>query len=496
MERGEKCDSSITFENDMFDNVEGSILRYHVNDRTISKRLYWEIVQSNPALQNNLGYRRLFAYLALGPHMNGKGKGTILVPHTELARMAGKQPKKFLARQFLEDFKRDVLPALEYSRYSAKDGICRAILNTGIDELLQQRLCEDNDNERAYIGSGKAFNRSNQRTLYQHQLQLNQIRLESALYKDQQMIGAYLHNLPLSLFNNLVEKNYYEAWSVTKQLKLDNEEDRQRLHINLQAIRDMPFPFYHPVGNNARLFSSGLTTIKKEVRQALCKGLIDLDLSSCQCAIAAGMWQINSIQKILRSGGSIWDTIFDYMEIEQGLRGIAKPILKEALYSLMYGKHPSNVEGDITKAFQGYARKGQKVKWVAHTAIPKEKRFIDCPVVVDLITAIGQAKQDILRDGGYNGAYGYLPYGENEDINSFLSCVMQSYELSIIASCFKLAMQRKDFRIVLYQYDGITVEILRKDRASSILAAIQEKSKQKALSLGIVTSLASSEVAA
>lgn len=70
--------------------------------------------------------------------------------------------------------------------------------------------------------------------------------------------------------------------------------------------------------------------------------------------------------------------------------------------------------------------------------------------------------------------------------------VVQSYELAIVATCFEVARERKDFQVVLYQYDGVTIKVAkndRPDRVASVLNAIQQKASQKAQSMGIYTTL-------
>lgn len=46
------------------------------------------------------------------------------------------------------------------------------------------------------------------------------------------------------------------------------------------------------------------------------------------------------------------------MEIPEELRAITKPILKQAVYSIMYGMHASNAEGYVTLEFSGQTLKG------------------------------------------------------------------------------------------------------------------------------------------
>ncbi|EFH87204.1 hypothetical protein [Ktedonobacter racemifer] len=156
----------------------------------------------------------------------------------------------------------------------------------------------------------------------------------------------------------------------------------------------------------------------------------------------------------------------------------------------------SNVEGQVTLELGGKTLKGKgenrhAVK-VNRPVIPKVKRFDDNPLIADLLQAIKLTKEEIIEDGGYNGAYGFIEYDGEEDIDSYLCRVIGSYELAIIASCFELARERGDFQVVLYQYDGVTIKLAkndRPDRVASVLSAIQQRASQTAQSFGIYTTL-------
>lgn len=362
--------------------VTASIAHFSVPiaDRTIGKTLYREIVNKHPALKKNIAYRRLFSYLALGPHRLDEDTQNILLSRRQLARMMEIHPKKMNGSAFLKIFKQDVLPGLVWSGYSAEGGKCRAILKTGIDEFLQAHLWEDEEKERIYFLEQKSYNRANEQERYKATKYMHQTLYAQMGNKDQRLIAGYLHNLPYTYFKRLVTSHYREAKQVIEALEC-TENDRTNLRQSLYALRDFPMPFYHLSGDNMRLYSDGgLPMVKKEIRKVLCQGLIELDLVSCQCAIAAGIWNIDSINIVLQRGGSYWDAILTYMQVPEKLRPLAKPILKEATYSLMYGKKASHVERYVTRGFKGYAGKNNRVYSQGAVSIPKARKFTSCPL--------------------------------------------------------------------------------------------------------------------
>lgn len=282
---------------------------YRVKRRTVGDSLYKEIVQTYPPLRGNPTYRRLFRYIVLQHHPD---REAIPVPHKLLADIAKIHPRKLKGERLLEDFKRDVLPGMTYSGYSADNHKCRVILETGIDDFLQRRLDQDNEVKRRDMESGKVYNRSRQKEVHAIRLEANNTLVEATLCDNEAMREVHramlndLNNLPLPLFQGLADGHYNEAWSVASELSYENESKRRKLQLELQAVRDMPKPFYHPVGQHARFYSSGgLPTIEKEVRRAFFpkeEGYVELDIACCQFAIGAGLWQLESIQEILQAG--------------------------------------------------------------------------------------------------------------------------------------------------------------------------------------------------
>lgn len=434
-------------------------------DRTVSKKLYNYIIEKHPALRERGDYRRLFTYLALGPYMRDEDTGAILVPAPMLAGFQGKAGAylsgNYNAKRFLEDYKRDVAPSFSYSRHSKRAGKCRAVIDRGINDVLESLLNHE-DSERRYFVSGKVFNPTNQ-ILYASQYKA-EVQANTYLYKDQRLIAEYLNSKPLSLYKKQVEEHYIEALLETK-----GREERR----DLEFIRDMPQPFYRTIGNNPRLFSllpCSLVTIRKEIRRALCKGWIELDLSNCQAAIIAGVWKIERLHSLLQSGRSLWEYLYSELAIPPHLQEDVKPVLKKAVYALINGIDEAVIEWllskEIGKRRDELLKQGREYDSPALTQrgrelanLERDRRFTECPMIADILEARAQAQARIIENRGCYGAYGWVLFdGETEELRTFVSRVLQSYELSLIASCFEVASARKDFAIMLYQFDGFSID--------------------------------------
>jgi hypothetical protein len=458
--------------------TEDSISHYNLlswRDRTLTKQEYNDVIENRPVLRSKPGYMPYFAYLALHP-IYEKDTGYIISPHTLIAKYQGKRPKHSNADAFLQAFKHDVLPSLCYTNYSKDAKRCRVITYTGIAHLVQD-IAQNPSRDRVYLDGAKQ-NYRNQLEAHKRQLDAAKKDMEQAPYELQKTIGSYLHNLPFSLFRDLVNENFDRAWEVA--LMIENEKGQQEALQHLQAIWDLPMPYYHTKGRQPRLYTQGYTlvTVNSPVRRALLGGgLVEFDLTASNIAIVATVWGIKSIQAIFKNEQPFWTVLLTDMGIPKNQQAIAKPIVKEQTHSLCYGLPSFVAESRITKAFH-------------EQGITQEKTFQSCRFISDLLAAREQAVVSIKAKKGCDSAFGWEPYDGEEPINTFLSRIIGTYELAIIGACFNLAIeQEKDLRIVCYEYDGFTAQIKRKGRQERIIQDIQHAAKVAALDYGIYTSL-------
>jgi len=410
-------------------------------DRTLTESMYRQVLEEYPALQENEGYRRLFQYDAIGPWFRGKGSDYPIIDAKMLARFEGKltqfYARNYHALAFLKAYKRDVDPLFRWSRYSAQDGRARVILASGTRGITQQFL-EDRQEQRRWLMSGLKL--SEKTRIETDRAAHKDIDTRDSVFEDQYLVGEYLHNLPLSLFGRQVDKNYREAWEYA--MRYGNDQDL----ATLEAIRDLPKPYYHAVVPNARLFpTQGLGTIKSDIRHVLLRGWPELDLMNCQAAIIAGIWRIDSIQTLLASDYSFWAYLFDELGVPESRRDKkAKDALKKPVYGLINGMERGDLEKFAHWKLFGLTR-------------TNKTRFMDIPLIQDIAAAQAQAKADIENEGGAQTPYGWRAREEDTSINSFLTFITESYELRLIAAAFEVAKERQDFSIALYQYDGLTI---------------------------------------
>src|SRR5207247_3734162 len=56
-----------------------------------------------------------------------------------------------------------------------------------------------------------------------------------------------------------------------------------------------------------------------------------------QFAICASLWQVPDLLDFLGTGQNLWSYLFDALNVSSEARELAKPVFKEAIYSICYG---------------------------------------------------------------------------------------------------------------------------------------------------------------
>lgn len=158
------------------------------------------------------------------------------------------------------------------------------------------------------------------------------------------------------------------------------------------------------------------------------RGCLELDLKNCQLDIVAAIFKVESVKAFLRTGKSFWTEMLEWL-------GLPKKAIKKALYNLIYGMHPSHV-----MCFLREDLCEQSIYYMDNT-------FLDHPLVIDVANAIKQAKIDIVAKGGMMSEYGWAKLEghdiKSHEIDSFLSCCIQTYELKMIAGATKYSRQSR-----------------------------------------------------
>lgn len=448
-------------------NAEEELKRLRIKQNTISRKLAMEIFETNEAFRTDPRKRHFFLYLARGYHIIDQRTGLIATPYEVVAAIIGEDPEHCQTGRFFREYKK-AAPGFDYQEYNSQKNLCRQIISTGIEHQVEENYSVQN---RIYVETWKAVTRKSRM-----EATATMKRVAKRLVfpcKDSEFIAHYHLGQSLVDFLDPLEQNLEAAIKVAKT------KSPQQLALLLSTL-DSALPIYRPASLSSRVFAEGVQFFEKTVRKTSYPDWIDGDLVSCQLAVAASKLDIPTIREFLLSGKPVWKTFMDGMGIPEEKQAEAKPFVKIALYSIIFGKRKDRDERDLETELRTHK-------------IPFAVRFIDLPLIQDLIAAIRKAKQLIERDGGMQGAHGWLPVRAFKSADSHLATVIQSYETALIVPIYKLAVKEKKsnnatFDIMLNQHDGVSIKLRPGANKDKVLARIKTVVEKRAEELDIPTS--------
>ena len=244
----------------------------------------------------------------------------------------------------------------------------------------------------------------------------------------------------------------------------------------LRAIEDQPQPFYQPSvrGRTDRIFplNPSVLLLPGPLRRTLTEGAgwIDLDLTSAHLAIAAFLWDVDSVRDFLGAGGNAWNELMSSL----GLGGLTpadpaydevKDVLKTGTYCTVYGMTPPALKGRFTKAM--------KELDIALAGVD----FASCWIVRDLLDARDQQYEQVYLAGEAEtptGIRAALGAHTGIEARNVLATVAQSYEATLMKPILEYEAKHlnaaacagspPDFRVMLWQHDGCSVRFWRRQK--------------------------------
>lgn len=251
----------------------------------------------------------------------------------------------------------------------------------------------------------------------------------------------------------------------------------------LRAFEDQPQAFYQPVEKSVRVFptSSGLLTMKKEVRRLLTSDWAEYDLRSAQLAICAALWQVDSVRVFLKEGGHIWQSLFEHMglDYERADRDMIKGPLKKAVYSLVFGMRRRGIARELSVRLAGRVHN-------------PARKFFSHPVIGALYKARGGALERISAEGGAQDCFGrWIALDANREgpERSVMAQLAQAAELQLLLPVLELARTTDQFDVMLWSHDGFSVAYRDASKRERWEAKLIEAVSRNAEALGIPTVL-------
>ncbi|WP_414530805.1 hypothetical protein [Nodularia chucula] len=468
--------------------------------RNLVKELY-------PGLGKNLNYWRFMRYLIFGA--KDKDTGYPLIDQATIAKAEGKLSllegsNSYCASEFLIKFQQEVMSeeTFSWSGWSFKDHKARVAtvkFPLELKEAIEQETYKMKVESRVYFDTGNKFSDKLQK------IDRELIKQEAITYfnfaaPEARVLLEYMNGVSVNNFTKVIAANFDAT--LLEAFKIEDPEKR-RVNIEiLNTIKDELQPFYKgsKQGNTVRIFpfNYSIPMLRKDLRKLITKGWYEFDLSSSQLAIVGKTWEIPEVQEFLQSKGKIWLDIINHYGIDAAeLKATdevkyeaIKKVLKDSLYSLIFGMGKQNLIDSLDEGLLPYGIKNAG------------KRFLSQPIMKALFTA-REARLEYLNNcdsvetifgkvltiKGGKKANGKPNSDRHECLRAIMAQQAQAVELYMLLPVVDLAKTTKDFVITIWQHDGFSVNFTDSSKKERWITKINEVVNQKAAELGVVTQL-------
>jgi len=452
-------------------------------DPVCSRALRDRILGEYGALASDKALRRLFAAVVFGSY-RCQETGWTLVPYAVLAGIAGKykqaQSRNFSGKAFLEAAQDRAFPGLEWVNHDKSRGLCRRIRTLGLATSLQQAILRELErpitelDDPVWFVSGKPWRAKPARRKRQRSQKHALARAEYELVKEGQ--GAvlpfpaeaydvlnHMNGLHQRMFTTSVRSGLDEALRLAASLP--DLRKRASALAALRTIQAHPRPLYQLSARrrSVRVFPAtvSLLTVPSDIRRALTRSWVEVDLRSSQLAIAAHQWGAPEVSAMLRDEHyDIWTDVAESFDLDTGSDawGEVKPAFKEALYSALFGMQMRSVKGRLTRRL---AR--SPLECLGSEAA---MRFAALPVVEEMVEYRDVRLNAIQESGGGTDCFGrFIPTSGPDECEdpvsprSVLAQLAQALELAIVYPAIQFAREKTDAHIVLWQHDGFSLAL-------------------------------------
>lgn len=412
-----------------------------------------DLINHYPAFCDRPDLISLFGHLIF-PILRDKATGDPLVSRELVARLVGKESElrghRFKSGPILNEL-RSVLGSevLTISPYSYVERYCRKTeltLPEPIAELLKAEFNGTQGDGVVELATGAAYRRPRRKDV-------RLVDVCSFINEDQALILNTLRQLPPNSFHAVRTR-------VAAARKFVNHNfTEKKLSHQLGVLRQIelePMPEYaiSETRTTARVFgaSAGLPYASSMVRQILCEGWYEVDITNCQLAIVAHLWDLPDIADFLQRHGSVWPSVLDHLGIdpcEPGC-GLVKKGCKELLYSAIFGMSKGNLMKSATKLLGGLLDNPKRIfdHWIFKTLLKQRQKMIT----------------KLMQERSASTVYGQcLTIEYMEDARRALAQQAQAFELKLIAEVYRFAQgKEKDMRILLHQHDGVSMKFARR----------------------------------
>ncbi|NEU82234.1 hypothetical protein [Nostoc sp. UIC 10630] len=467
-----------------------------------------DIIKANfPGIGKNISYWKFMRHLLFG--RRDKATGLPMISQRCIAKAEDKlnileNSNAYNASKFLVKFQSEVMSeeTFSWSNWNFKDGEARVALVEFPQEVIDAIESESYKimlEDRVYFDTGNKFSDKLQK------VDRELIKKEAYTYfnfssPEAQDLLEYMNNVPVNSFSKVVAANLDATF--LEALKIENPEKRHVQLEVLSTIRDELQPFYKPSGkgNTVRIFplNYSIPMLQKGLRKSITKGWYEFDLASSQLAIIGKTWEIPEVQEFLKSGGKIWADLIkhygidaaDLKKTDETKYEDIKAVLKDSLYSLIYGMCKNNLIAFLNEGLLPFGIKDAGKKFLTHPLMKslfevREAKIAELNESDTAETIFGK----VIKVVGGKTNDGKPTAARKECIRGIMAQQAQAVELYLLLPVLDLAKSTKDFVITLWQHDGFSVNFTDSSKSARWINKINQVVADRAYELGIITKL-------
>lgn len=461
--------------------------------KSISRTFRQFVLNKYPALNDNPPFLRFFRYLCFG-NFRDKQTKQLVVPTKKIAEEFFEIEYRchFKGLGALQQFQSEILPGLSWSQHEALSphswgGKARRITCNGFDaemqEALQQECLSPSEDQVDFV-TGEPYSRQDRyrdqaATTVAYENELSEYTLNGT----QRKILDYLRDINAGhLFLRKLGENSEAIEQAIHELEPDVRDIQYRI---LASVNQNPNVYYLPSSRErtCRLSPRGdsIAGLVKDVRRAATHGWWECDLRSSQFAILAAKLKAPVSQEFIATGGSLWRELYRSVSGEDTEPPhAAKAALKEAIYSLCFGKSRKNLKEFL--------------------ALHGMTRILKHAIFSELLELRSLWFEEIELAGGAPdvwGAWHAIDDANGRWAGSVGASVIQSVEMEIIAPIFDVAVRHGNadqFMVTLFQHDGCTVSFSAREKVPRAQAKLKKAVEDRARDLGVSTVLEFSQL--
>lgn len=474
--------------------------RVRLDHHVTSRAFHSVFVATYPGLRDHLPMMRMALYLLSSTWMDEDGSKVI--PARTIAELHDHESrlKSFRTGEAIEAFGRQVASCeVTPHQFSKRTARARSVRVNWPREVLEawEQECLLSPTERAtdavYFVTGR------RRKARREHERLRMQRLEAArtwselAHPGAELAQFLLRQQPTTLLGR-INRNYRLAAQAATSLveKAGDGAAPQRVKTYtlclLQGLGSAPVPMYQKADRSVRLFGEGpnLLYLPASVRQALMTGCWEFDMASAQLAIVARAWNVPNVQTFLETGESIWPVLAEHCGVEVTW---AKPTLKEALYTLIFGGSQKRIKDGL---MAGLAAPDQPDGTAVPLALGQAagKRFLTHPLIMELLYARRQRLKTLSEQGTAQDVFGTTyKLSENLKARSILAQQVQALELEVMRTILPYLQAHPELKVLAWQHDGFTLHCTVPSKWRTHVKAIQALMDKEMQSRGYASHL-------